>query len=92
MFFGLFLGLWGSLVPFITRKSSSFSFLERAMRILGHSLVVVVLAPAISTVSLFDFGGQEVSEFKEMSPIAIFELFSCCSADGLFSGLDELLA
>lgn len=37
MFFALFLGRWGSLVPFMAMKSSSFSFLERERWILGHS-------------------------------------------------------
>lgn len=37
MFLALFLGLWGSFVPFIARKSSSFSFLDREIYILGHS-------------------------------------------------------
>lgn len=38
IFLALFLGLWGSFVPFIARKSSSFSFLDKATYIFGHSI------------------------------------------------------
>lgn len=50
-FFALFFGLWGIFVPFIARKSSSFSFLERAMYILGHWIT--------STVSLFPLAARD---------------------------------
>jgi len=50
-FFALFFGLWGILVPFIARKSSSFSFLERAMYILGHWIT--------STVTLFPMAARD---------------------------------
>ena len=51
----LFLGLWGSLHPFMAMKSSSFSLFERETKNLGRTMTPPLSSPPIPIPNSFKF-------------------------------------